>query len=140
MDLANEYVSLAGASSPTNYTDYNNFVSNQRVVFLQTLMSAPSIDIAIITLIDSDLDITSSVDPEVMMRWYSMGLYLQYAPVQTPAETWVSVMGRNKYIQAIYQALYQSGQDVLANTLYTDNKDFYSPTTQELIESILEIS
>jgi len=32
--------------------------------------------IEVITLIDDDLDITSSVDPEVMMRWYTIGLFL----------------------------------------------------------------
>lgn len=33
LDLANGYIALNGTGSPANYTEYNEFVSNQRVVF-----------------------------------------------------------------------------------------------------------
>lgn len=54
--------------------------------------------IAILTRIDGDLSITNSIDPEVKQRWFSLGLYYSYTPVKTPALTFVSTMGRNKYI------------------------------------------
>lgn len=85
VNLANAYALAGGDSSPANYTDYNAFTSAQRVVFLQTLMDNVDTDIDVITLIDQNLNITSSVDPEVMMRWYSIGLYLSYSPVTVPA-------------------------------------------------------
>jgi hypothetical protein len=83
VNLANGYAN--NGVSPSNYLDYNTFTSAQRVVFLQTLMDNVNTDIDVVTLIDDDLDITSSVDPEVMMRWYTIGLFLSYNPVYTPA-------------------------------------------------------
>ena len=135
--LALAYISGGGSSSPSNYQDYNEFFSNQRVVFLQTLLQNINTDEAIITRIDADLDITSATDPEVRQRWYAIGLYLNYAPVYTPAETWVGQMGRNKYINSIYEALSESGQVALGTTWYNNNKWFYCPITQQLIEKIL---
>ena len=139
LNLANAYITLNGASSPSNYQDYNSFVSNQKVVFHQTLLHSTDINTAILTRIDNDLNITSETDPEVRQRWYSIGLYLNYAPVYTPAQTWVGQMGRNKYINSIFLALSESGQRNLGISWYNTNSWFYSPTTQALITGILGI-
>lgn len=52
-------------------------------------------------------------------------------------------MGRNKYLQAIYTAMAQSpDQPTALNTAknwYFTNYDFYAPTTQLLIQSILDL-
>lgn len=85
LNLANAYIALNGVSSPSNYADYNDFVSNQRVVFHQTILHNSDTNTAILTRIDNDLNITGATDPEVRQRWYSIGLYLNYAPVYTPA-------------------------------------------------------
>lgn len=37
--IANGYISGAGDTSPTNYTDYNTYKSNLRVVFLEELLT-----------------------------------------------------------------------------------------------------
>jgi glucan-binding YG repeat protein len=94
-------------------------------------------DLAIVTLIDDDLDITAETDPEVRQRWYTIGLYLNYTPVYDPAETWVGQIGRNKYLNSIYTALSESGQVALGTQWYNDNLYFYSATTKQMIEDIL---
>ena len=137
LNLANAYIALNGTGSPSNYADYNSFVSNQRVVFVQTILHNSDTNTAILTQIDNDLNITGSTDPEVRQRWYSIGLYLYFAPVYTPAETWVGQIGRNKYLNSIYEALSESGQNALGITWYRANQYFYSPVTQQLIEGIL---
>ena len=136
-NLALAYIALNGTSSPSNFADYNLYRSNQKVVFHQTLLHNLDTNTAILTQIDNDLNVTGSADPEVRQRWYSIGLYLNYNPVYTPAETWVGEMGRNKYLNSIYTALAESGQRNLGITWYTNNEDFYSPTSQELIKEIL---
>lgn len=85
---------------------------------------------AIMTMIDNDLMITQSFDTEVMFRWYSMGLYLMYNPVYSPAETWVGQMGRVKYIKPIYKALVDSGQQTTAEAWNTANINFYQAITE----------
>jgi hypothetical protein len=138
--LALAYIALGGASSPAGFAAYHTWYSNQQVVFHQTLLQNKDTDLAIVTLIDSDLNITSQTDPEVRQRWYAIGLYLNYAPVYTPAETWVSEMGRNKYLNSIYEALTESGQVALGIQWYNENINFYSPTSKTMIQQILGIT
>lgn len=57
------------------------------------------------TQIDKDLDITSSLDPECMQRWYPLGINVKYDPVMAPAQNFISLQGRMKYLTPIYQAL-----------------------------------
>ena len=140
VNLAMDYINLNGTSSPSNYQTYNGFRSNQKVVFHQTLLTDFNTNTAIITQIDNDLNITGTTDPEVRQRWYSIGLYLNYNPVYTPAETWVGQIGRNKYLNSIYRALAESGQGALGTAWYNTNEYFYSSTTQELIKEILGIT
>jgi hypothetical protein len=38
-----------------------------------------TMNVAIMTRIDSDLSVTNTKDPEVKQRWFPMGLYLGYS-------------------------------------------------------------
>jgi leukotriene-A4 hydrolase len=136
--LALEYISLGGESSPANKDDYLNWYSNLRVVFHTTLLdNIADVTEAILTQIDADYDVTNDVNPEVKQRWYPLGLTLKYDPVYTPANTWISSMGRSKYLDPVYQALEDSGQHDLAVQWDDANKDFYHPVAQTSIEAIL---
>ena len=89
--LALDYIALGGNSSPANYIQYNAWYSNLKVVFLQTLqMAGNATTLAVVTKIDSNLNITGSTDPEVQFRWFSICLYLSYQAVYTPALNFVS--------------------------------------------------
>ena len=126
--LALDYIALGGASSPANKDDYNSFYSNLKVVFYNTLQAnIDQVDIALLTLIDANYDTTNDPDPEVKQRWYPIGLTLQYNPVYDAAHTWVSSMGRCKYLTPVYDALEQSGQHDLGVQWYNENLDFYHP-------------
>ena len=59
--------------------------------------------------LDQDLNLTEEVDPEVKQRWLPTGLVLGYLDAYDPAHTWVSTMGRCKYLTSIYVALQSSG-------------------------------
>ena len=109
--LAEAYIDLGGASSPPNYTDYNGWDSNLKVIFHDTLQNNYSqVDIAILTKIDADLDCTDDPNPEVKQRWYPTGIGKDYDPVTEPAHTWISSMGRSKYLNPVYQSLEDSGK------------------------------
>ena len=102
-DLALAYIKLNGTSSPVNFTQYNSYYSNLKVVFHDTLLNNyDKVNTAILKKIDADLNCTSEADPEVRQRWYSNGLGLHYEPVYDPAHTWICSMGRVKYLSPIY--------------------------------------
>jgi leukotriene-A4 hydrolase len=84
INLANAYIALNGGGQPAGYTNYNSWPSNQRVVFHQTLLWNTSSNAAIMGAIDADLSITSTTDPEIKQRWFSLGIYVNYNPIFTP--------------------------------------------------------
>lgn len=94
---------------------------------------------AILARIDADLDCTATLDPEVKQRWFPTGLGLNYDPVYEPAHTWISSMGRSKYLTPVYASLQDSGQHDLGVQWFDENKDFYHPVAATSVEEILGI-
>lgn len=133
-----EYIKLGGSSSPTNFSEYFGYYSNLKVVFHDTLQTYYSqVNTAILERIDADLGCTADLDPEVRQRWYPTGLGLDYTPVYEPAHTWISSMGRSKYLMPVYQSLQDSGQHDTGCTWFEENKNFYHPVSATSISQIL---
>ena len=126
-DLANEYIKLNGSGSPEKADDYKSWDSNLKVVFLEQLAQSKETNLEIIKKIDADLNITSTVDPECIQRWYPLGIMLNYTEVVEPAHVFISSFGRMKYLTPIYQALLKTNQRALAIKWYEENINFYHP-------------
>lgn len=97
------------------------------------------VNTAILAKIDADLHCTNDMDPEVKQRWFPTGLGLYYDPVYDPAHTWISSMGRSKYLAPVYSSLQDSGQHDLGVQWFDENKDFYHPVAATTVEGILGI-
>jgi hypothetical protein len=103
IDMAKKYIQLNGTDHPTTYKDYLDWYSSLKVVFLEQLVeSIDEVSLAIITKIDTDLNVSSSLDPEIKQRWYPLGIRKKYAPVKDLAFNFISSMGRMKYLKPIY--------------------------------------
>jgi leukotriene-A4 hydrolase len=138
--LALAYIALNGTGSPENFTEYNGYYSNLKVMFHDTLQANyDQVNTAILVRIDADLNVTNDLDPEVRQRWYPTGLGLFYDPVYDPAHTWISSMGRSKYLTPVYTSLQDSGQHDLGVTWFCENIDFYHPVSVTTLEGVLEI-
>ena len=136
--LALDYIALNGTGSPANYSAYFSYYSNLKVVFHDTLATnIKDVNENILERIDADLNCTADIDPEVKQRWYPVGLTLNYTPVYEPAHTWISSMGRSKYLAPVYQALQDSGQHDLAVQWNDENKDFYHPVAESSVLKII---
>ena len=96
-------------------------------------------NIAIMTQIDADYSTTADPDPEVKQRWLPMGLTLDYTPAYDAAHTWVSSMGRCKYLTPVYVALEESGQHDLGVQWLNENMDFYHPVAITTVERDLNL-
>lgn len=136
--LALGYIALNGTGSPANFTAYKDYYSNLKVVFHDTLeTNIDKVNIAILERIDADYNCTFDIDPEVKQRWFPVGLTLNYQPVYEPAHTWISSMGRSKYLTPVYTALQDSGQHDLAVQWNDENKDFYHPVSEASVMKII---
>merc|ERR1711990_9584 len=104
--LADAYIVLAGKSSPDNYTKFNDYYSNLKVIFLERLaLRIDDVTVDILTKIDADYNLTNTPDPECKQRWLPLGIKKGYAPAKEPAHTFISSQGRLKYLNPIYLAL-----------------------------------
>jgi leukotriene-A4 hydrolase len=139
-ELASEYVKLKGKSSPANYKKYDDYYSSLKVVFLEQLVTELDKNKdakAIMTKIDDDLKITSSLDPECKQRWYPLGINVKYDPVMAPAHTFISSQGRMKYLTPIYQALLDTKQKSIAIKWFNENKNFYHPLAIDKLKKLI---
>lgn len=94
-ELADEYIRLGGASSPSNYADYFDYYSGLRVVFLERLRTRQAeVTLEILERIDADFNVTGTFDPECKQRWFPFGLVKGYEPVKVPSHKMVSTVGR----------------------------------------------
>jgi hypothetical protein len=110
VNLAHAYIALNGQSSPENYKDYFAYYSNLKVIFYDTLRaSIGQMNIAMMERIDADYNTTADKDPEVKQRWLPTGIMLDYEPALPTAHTWISSMGRAKYLTPVYVALEDHG-------------------------------
>jgi leukotriene-A4 hydrolase len=80
-----------------------------------------------LTRIDGDLNITETVDPECKMNWYPLSITKGYQPAFDAAHTFISSMGRMKYLQPIYQALIDTDNLDMARQWFQENVNFYHP-------------
>lgn len=138
-DLADDYVSLGGLSSPSNFEDYFQYSSNEKVIFHTALNASSAMSVAIQTKVDADYNVTGDMDPEVKQRWLAMGIYVGYAPAMEPAHIWMGSMGRNKYLDPIYIALQETGQHDTGVQWLCESMDFYCPVTSTAIENDLKL-
>lgn len=93
--------------------------------------------LGILKRIDKDLNLTDSVDPQVKFYWYPLGISNGYNQVYTPSHRFVSEMGRIKYLEPIYRALVDSGQNSTAVQWLSQNQHFYHPLAFDSVKSIL---
>lgn len=108
--LAQEYISGGGQSSPQGFNDYNHWTSNLKVIFLSELVTnTDQVTKEIMQRIDDDLSITGSLDPEVKNTWFPLGIMKDFTIVIDKAHTFISSMGRAKYLTPIYKAMMAAG-------------------------------
>lgn len=109
-DLADEYIKLGGKSSPADFEKFNDYYSNLKVIFLERLATQmDSLSLDVMSKVDSDLSLTSTVDPECKQRWFPLAIRKGYQAALEPAHEFISSQGRLKYLSPIYLALKQSG-------------------------------
>ena len=138
--MADEYVQLEGKASPFNLQGFNKWTPNQQVLFVNRLQSYQNknyMNINILARIDFDLNISNTIQPEVMQRWFPLGIQNDYKPVFEPAHAFVNKVGRMKYLNPIYETMCQNGYRELAYKWFNENKDFYHPIAKATLRKLM---
>lgn len=88
--------------------------------------------------IDQLFDFTHSSNAEIQCAWYEKGFLCLYEPVNEPAKTFLTHVGRRKFLEPLYLALIESNQKEFALSIYQNAKENYHFVARQTIEQILE--
>lgn len=111
-----------------------------KVVFLDRLLARKDeVTLDILTQIDSDYKLTSTVDPELKQRWFPLAIQKGYQAAMEPAHGFIGDQGRLKYLTPIYRALLASNQRDLAVKWLNEHLDFYHPLAIASLKKLLGI-
>jgi leukotriene-A4 hydrolase len=94
----------------------------------------------IMAKIDADYDTTADPDPEVKQRWLPTGIMLDYPSALPTAHTWISSMGRAKYLTPVYVALEDHNMHDTGVEWLCENIDFYHPVSISTVERDLGLT
>jgi leukotriene-A4 hydrolase len=138
--LADDYITLGGTSSPANKNIYINEKKNVnlKVVFANQLLNRQlDMNYKIMQLIDKDLNVTLADNPEIGQRWFPLAIAVNYQDAFPTIKKYVQTIGRQKYILPVYTALVRNGYRNLAFQWYDEKKTFYHPIAAANIRKII---
>ena len=137
--LAESYILLDGSASPENYTDFFDFLTQQKVAFVQYLYASTpdSVNAELVAFIDNDLNLTSALNPEVKTEWFATGILAGYDPVLDPTYEWLGAQGRIAYVRPLFTALVHGGRCDLAMTWSAEYLGFYNSYVAVRVQRIV---
>ncbi|CAG8490803.1 8958_t:CDS:10 [Funneliformis mosseae] len=114
--------------------DIENFITNQKVVFLDRMFECSPLPHSAIIAMDKIYDLTSVRNSEVRFRWQKLCLSTEYEPIFPHVVKFVTEQGRMKYVRPLYRMLNgtKNGSD-LAKKTFIENRSFYHPIAATMI-------
>ena len=89
--------------------------------------------------LDKAFALTASGNAEISQQWLLMAIRNRYSPADARLETFLTTIGRRKFVVPLYTELAKSpeGKD-RAKTIYTKARPFYHPITSESVDRVLK--
>jgi len=136
-DLSKAKDSCATSSFEPSAEDIKSWVSNQSVVFLESLqtLSAP-LHPSLIPLMDSAYHFGTSRNVELSSRFFVLGLKAGEKSVCQPAAELLGTVGRMKFVRPLYRHLVKVDRDLAIKT-FKQHSDFYHPICRAMVEKDL---
>jgi leukotriene-A4 hydrolase len=94
--------------------------------------------IPILQQIDSDYNLTETIDPEQKAIWFQLGIMNNYTTVLPGTDEFLGSVGRQKYLLPLYRALNDYNHTYALET-FEHHKAIYHPVAVKNIKAILKI-
>jgi len=88
--------------------------------------------------LDAAFKLSQAGNAEIAAAWYLKAVKAGYEPALPQIETFLTQVGRGKFIYKIYQALEDNGRGDLAKAVYAKARAGYHPIAQKRIDEILK--
>jgi aminopeptidase N len=109
--------------------------SHERVHFIQSLPILPEERMA---ALDARFRFSESGNNEVLSAWLEKAIDAGYKNAYAAVERFLTVQGRRKFLQPIYQKLAKNPEDLaFARRVYVKARPTYHPVSQATVDSIL---
>ncbi len=87
--------------------------------------------------LDAQFHFTQSGNSEIADLWYILAVRHHYNQAYAAMENFLSRVGRQKFLEPVYEELMKTGQQELARKIYSAYRKNYHPLTQALIDNIV---
>ncbi|CAI2361774.1 unnamed protein product [Moneuplotes crassus] len=140
INLAEEYIIAAGASTPSGWKDWQRFSVDLKYIFLKHFLDDISrLNKDLVDLIDGNNDLYYLTNPDLISLFMQIGIagdYYEY-PFRFPVE-FVSIVGNYELIAPIYAQMVLKNEEGAQRVFY-ENENFYSPNIREDLKKIVGI-
>jgi aminopeptidase N len=96
-----------------------------------------SLSAAQMAKLDAQFHFTQSGNSEIADLWYILAVRHHYMPAYQAMENFLSRVGRQKFLEPVYDELMKTGQHALAERIYAQYRKNYHPLTQARLDKIV---
>lgn len=87
--------------------------------------------------LDKAFHFTQSGNSEIAALWFILSIRNNYSAAYPNMETFLSTVGRRKFIEPLYETMMQSGKKEMAKTLYKKYRMNYHPLAQMTLDKLV---
>jgi aminopeptidase N len=125
-----------GAGGAVEAIDASKWSSHERVHFIQSLPLLPPERMA---ALDARFHFRESGNSEVLSAWLEKSIDAGYRAVRPEIERFLTVQGRRKFLQPIYEKLAKNPEDLaFAKQVYAKARPAYHPVSRDTIDGIMK--
>lgn len=131
-----EQAQWMSGTGPATAIDAEGWTTQEWLHFINALPEETSVE----RLKDLDLafDLTNTANAEIAFAWYEKAIGAHYAPALPAVESFLTRVGRGKFIYPLYEALTENGERALAESVFEKARALYHPIARHEVEEILQ--
>jgi hypothetical protein len=88
--------------------------------------------------LDAQFHFTQSGNSEIADLWYILAVRHHYMPAYQAMESFLSRVGRQKFLEPVYEEMMKTGQQDMAQRIYGKYRKNYHPLTQARLDKMLQ--
>lgn len=96
-----------------------------------------TLTIAQMTKLDKAFKFTNSGNSEIADLWFIKSVTADYKPAYSAMDKFLSMVGRRKFLEPLYQEMMNTGKQEMAKSIYNKYRVNYHPLAQESLDEMI---
>lgn len=141
--LSKEWINLKSASREQRVVPKKTILTTKQMVqLLNELLVAEGITVSILKSLDEVYGLDQSENSEIKSKWLRLSIQTGWVEKVDKALEFVNSLGRMKFLEPIYGALYNAGGDLRARAVanYQQHKEEMMLISQKCVERTLKLA